>query len=342
MSTSKDVAARSVTVEYAHRVGLWRRVPLRAVDDVSLEIAPGRTVGIVGESGCGKSTLARAMVGLERITSGRVTIGEREIRSSTDWRILRQSLQYVFQDPFGSLPPHMTIADIIADPLVISETGTKKERRERVGQAVDLVGIRTTDLDRYPAEFSGGQRQRISIARALVVDPAAVLFDEVTSGLDVSIQAQVLNLLISVQDRLNVGYAFISHDLRVVRFLADEVCVMYLGKIVERGSADEIFQRPLHPYTVGLLRSAPDHLDILNSAAGGRLSSIKGEVPNPLQRPSGCPFAPRCALAQDICRADDPADQVIDGRTVRCHFPGELDAAADPGNCNQTPTESAL
>jgi oligopeptide/dipeptide ABC transporter ATP-binding protein len=317
------VAGSGLVKHFQLSEGWFRTTQINAVNGVDIYAQKGESLGVVGESGCGKSTLARMLVGIESPTDGHVEFEGKPVDSPADWRRLRRSVMYVFQDPYSSLPPRMTVRDIVLDPLVINHVGAARERNTRVVEMLDLVGIPTVDLERYPAEFSGGQRQRISIARALILNPRILICDEITSGLDVSIQAQVLNLLLNLQDRLDVGYVFISHDLRVVRYLCNVVAVMYFGKVVERGSAEEVFNRPLHPYTRGLLDSIPDHRK-RRTGARQPLAKIAGEPPSTLEIPPGCPYAARCPIAKAICREVDPPETEHAGRKVRCHFPGEL------------------
>ncbi len=317
------VAGRDLVKHFELSEGWFHTTRINAVNGVSIHAEKGESLGIVGESGCGKSTLARMLVGIEKPTEGHVEFEGKAVDGPGDWRKLRRSVMYVFQDPYSSLPPRMTVRDIVVDPLVINRVGAPRDRSARVVEMLDLVGIPTIDLDRYPAEFSGGQRQRISIARALILNPRILICDEITSGLDVSIQAQVLNLLLNLQERLEVGYVFISHDLRVVRYLCNDVAVMYFGKVVERGSAEELFSRPLHPYTRGLLDSIPDHRK-RRSDVREPLARIAGEPPSTLEIPTGCPYASRCPIAKAVCREVDPPETDHGGRKVRCHFAGEL------------------
>jgi oligopeptide/dipeptide ABC transporter ATP-binding protein len=295
-------------------------VTLRAVDDVTLTLSSEECVGLVGESGCGKSTLARMMVGLESPTAGEVLHLGVGVHDRAGWAGLRDSVQYVFQDPYGALPPRMTIDVMLDDVLRIAGISDGRERRRRIESTMELVGVRATELKRLPSEFSGGQRQRIGVARALLKEPEVVLLDEVTSSLDVSIQAQLLNLLVELRERLGVGFMFVSHDLRVIHYLADRVVVMYLGRVVESGPASQVFSSPLHPYTLGLLHSIPDHRCVHREVGRDRLGWIKGEPPNPTEQLLGCPFAPRCERVQDLCLTEDPAQESVDDRTVRCHF----------------------
>jgi oligopeptide/dipeptide ABC transporter ATP-binding protein len=315
------LAVNGLVKEFEQRVGTFRRAALHAVDDVTLSVGGEDCIGVVGESGCGKSTLARMMVGLERPTGGSVRFRGTEVVDEDGWKALRRSVQYVFQDPYGSLPPKMTIGAVLEDPLKIAGVAAA-QRRARVTEVLELVGLLGGDVGRYPSEFSGGQRQRISVARALLLKPDVVIFDEVTSGLDVSIQAQVLNLLVELQAELGLGYVFISHDLRVIRYLSRSVTVMYLGKVVEAGPVEQVFADPQHPYTQGLLRSIPDHRREVIEGSEHSLTRISGELPSPVDRPPGCAFAPRCPRAQDRCRVEDPAERTLGAVRVRCHFPG--------------------
>lgn len=321
---SAVIAGHGLVKRFRLSEGWFRSNHINAVNGVDIEAESGRSLALVGESGCGKSTLARLLVGVEQPSEGRVVFEGRAVTDRAGWRRLRRAVQYVFQDPYSSLPPRMTVRQILLDPLKINHVGESRLRPARVVEMLDLVGIPSVDLDRYPAEFSGGQRQRISIARALVIEPRMLICDEITSGLDVSIQAQVLNLLLDLQDRLGVGYVFISHDLRVVRYLCSTVAVMYLGRVVERGEVEAVFERPLHPYTRGLLRSIPDHR---RRRTHGRvpLSRIAGEPPSAVDIPPGCPFAARCPIAKDLCRTVEPSETEHQGQRVRCHYPGALE-----------------
>ncbi|HZA92693.1 MAG TPA: dipeptide ABC transporter ATP-binding protein, partial [Gemmatimonadales bacterium] len=272
---------------------------VRAVDGVSLSIERGETFAIVGESGCGKSTLGRLLLRLIEPTGGDVRYEGRSILkiNKSELRKLRRELQIIFQDPYASLNPRMNVGDIIAEPIWLHGLASGKEKRDRVAELMRTVGLLPSHTDRYPHEFSGGQRQRIAIARALMLEPQILVLDEPVSALDVSIQAQVLNLLTDIIDRLDLAYLFISHDLSVVRHIADEVMVMYLGKAVEHGPRDEIFSIPRHPYTRALLSATP----IPDPARKKERIVLKGELPSPLDPPSGCPFHPRCPLAFERC-----------------------------------------
>ena len=297
---------------------LGRRATLKAVDGVSFTLARGKTLGIVGESGCGKSTTANLAIGLAPPSSGRVLFRGEPIptRTNAAWRRLRAEMQMVFQDPLAALDRHLTVGFQVAEPMVIHRRGTKAERRERVSELLEAVGLKPFVADRYPHELSGGQRQRVVLARALALDPSVVVCDEPVSALDVSIQAQVVNLLNELQERLGIAYLFISHDLKVVQQVSDEVAVMYLGKIVEKGRPDRLLRQPEHPYTRVLVDAVP-------SVSGRRISSRVmpgGEPPSPIDVPSGCAFRTRCPWAQQLCAIETPALEALpDGDLVACH-----------------------
>ncbi len=299
-----------------------KKQSIQAVGGVSFEIRRGETLGIVGESGCGKSTLARCIVQLLPVTSGSVEFQGATLTglSRRKLRPHRRNLQLVFQDPFASLNPRRTVRDIVAQPLRVHRFGTKDEIEARVQELFTLVGLDVNSLGRYPHEFSGGQRQRIGIARSLALNPELVIADEPVSALDVSVQAQVLNLMAELQEKLGLTYLFIAHDLGVVRHVSDRVGVMYLGEMVELGPAEPIYDAPLHPYTEALLSVAPE-LDDGTIHKRERIV-LQGDVPDPANKPTGCPFHPRCPVAQDRCRREKPAlAPVEDGRFVACHFP---------------------
>ena len=289
---------------------------LRAVDSVSFAIAPGRTLAVVGESGCGKSTLARLVTLIEKPSAGRLNlIGHDAVTAAgTDRALLRRSVQIVFQNPYGSLNPRKKVGAILEEPLAINTTLGKSERRAAARDAMAKVGLRPEHYHRYPHMFSGGQRQRIAIARALMLQPKLVVADEPVSALDVSIQAQVLNLLRDLQEELGLSYLFISHDLAVVRHVADEVMVMYLGRSVEQGPRDAVFDRPLHPYTQALLASTPG----IEKKRAQQV--LKGELPSPLNPPKGCAFNTRCPHATDRCRTERPALREVSAQRVACHY----------------------
>ncbi len=293
---------------------------LRAVDGVSFEIEAGRTLGLVGESGCGKSTTGKLALGLIAPTSGSVRYGGAAMPpgGSTSWRELRRKMQMVFQDPLGALDRRLPVGVQIIEPLVIHGTLPPNEHRERARAVMDAVGLLPHQFDRYPHELSGGQRQRVVLARALMTEPNLLVCDEPISALDVSIQAQVVNLLLDLQDRLGIAYLFISHDLRVVRQVSHDVAVMYLGRIVERGEAESLFAAPAHPYTRALVSAIP----VTGRGAAPRREQLllQGDPPSPVDVPAGCAFHPRCPFAAAQCRSEPPSLEVLpDGRQVACH-----------------------
>jgi oligopeptide/dipeptide ABC transporter ATP-binding protein len=298
-----------------------RRLTLKAVAGVDLEIAPGETLGLVGESGSGKSTLGRLILKLLDPTAGRVLFDGRDLATLTrkELRLLRRQMQLVFQDPYSSLNPRMRVRAIVGEGLEIHKLARGAAKQARIVELLEMVGLGAEALDRYPHEFSGGQRQRIGIARALAVNPRFLVLDEPVSALDVSIQAQIINLLQDLQERLNLTYLFIAHDLRVVEHISRRVAIMYLGKLVEVADRDEIYLHAHHPYTRALLSAVPT-ID-----AAGRPARIKlpGEVPSPLNPPPGCSFHPRCPYAKDICRTVEPRLETgKGGHAVACHvFP---------------------
>ncbi|QFY63301.1 ATP-binding cassette domain-containing protein (plasmid) [Rhizobium grahamii] len=289
---------------------------VRAVDGVSLEIAEGETVALVGESGCGKSTLGKSLVRLVDPSSGNVTFKGRDVTAMAgrELQSVRRSIQMIFQDPFASLNPRQTIRTILTAPLAVHGIGERKQREAIAAQMVAHVGLPADSLDRYPHEFSGGQRQRIGIARALILQPELVICDEPVSALDLSIQAQILNLLVEMKTELSLSYLFISHDLSVVRYFADRVLVMYLGRIVESAPTSELWKGAKHPYTQALLAAVPD------PSRRKQAAPITGDLPSPHNPPSGCRFHTRCPLATDICRVEDPAfRQFGSGHAAACH-----------------------
>ena len=319
------IKADGLTRVYQLRRGLFgKTTPVRAVEGVSLEVMPGETLGIVGESGSGKSTLGRMLLGIDPAQSGTVTFEGKPMPEfgTAEWRALRARMQLVYQDPLAALDRRLTIAAQIGEPLDIHDLLPKEARTARVEALMMDVGLRHDQADRYPHELSGGQRQRAVIARALASRPRLLVCDEPVSALDVSIQAQVVNMLRDLQEANSIAMVFISHDLKVVRNIADRVAVMYLGRIVEEASSDVIFASPRHPYTRALVSSVP----VPGKPLTGR-TILQGEPPNPANRPSGCAFHPRCPLTTDICRTTVPALRMIGvQRTAACHLVEGADA----------------
>jgi len=311
--------ARDVSRHFGKRAAWFsERSVVRAVDGVTLAVRRGETLAVVGESGCGKSTLARLLVRLLRPTAGSVLYEGRDISalSEREMRGLRRDLQFVFQDPYSSLNPRMTVGALIEEPLRVHAMGRSAERRRRVGELLQRVGLRPDVAERYPHEFSGGQRQRIGIARALASGPKVVIGDEPVSALDVSIQAQVINLLEDLKQDFDLTLILIAHDLAVIRHMSDRVAVMYLGEIVELAPTDRLYEQPLHPYTQALMRAIPVPSPHRRATAAG----VKGDVPSPLAPPSGCRFHTRCPLASELCAQQAPAfDSVGQDRFVACH-----------------------
>ena len=318
------VAGKELRQVYKISRGMFREPSrLQAVGGVSFQVMPGKTLAVVGESGCGKSTLARMVSLIETPTAGELRLAGTDVvtASQAERKTLRRSVQLVFQNPYGSLNPRKKIGAILEAPLEINTELGPAQRSDKARSMLALVGLRPEHYDRYPHMFSGGQRQRIAIARALMLNPALLVADEPVSALDVSIQAQVLNLLADLQNDLGLAYLFISHDLGVVRHIAHDVLVMYLGHTVEQGEKEAIFSRPLHPYTQALLASTPG---IVGSGAGVPRTVLKGELPSPLNPPSGCVFSTRCPYAIERCRAERPLLRELDTRQVACHLAEQI------------------
>ena len=308
---------KDLTKYYSVKTSVFSKaVELKALDGVSFELKAGKTLAVVGESGCGKSTLARLLTFIEEPTGGQLSIKGQLIDSSNKRQIndLKKSVQMIFQDPYGSLNPRKNVGSILSESLKINTSFDAKSRKELVINMLEKVGLRAEHIGRYPHMFSGGQRQRIAIARALMLKPALVVADEPVSALDISIQAQVLNLLMDLQDELNTAYVFISHGLSVVEHIADDVMVMYLGRPVEQGSRDAIFGSPQHPYTQALLASTP----FVDPDKRVKRVALKGELPSPLDPPTGCAFHQRCPLAMDHCKVSRPELKTVQNRLVAC------------------------
>jgi dipeptide transport system ATP-binding protein len=313
------LTARDLRRHYAVSRGMFAEAAtLKALDGASFTLERGKTLAVVGESGCGKSTLARLLTMIEEPTAGSFRIGETEVvgADKPTLKMLRPKVQIVFQNPYGSLNPRQKIGHALEEPLLVNGRFTAEQRTAKARETMQLVGLRPEHYDRYPHMFSGGQRQRIAIARALMLEPDILILDEPVSALDLSIQAQVLNLLADLQERLQLAYVFISHDLSVVRHIADDVMVMYLGRVVEQGSRDAVFQTPKHPYTRALLSATP----VADPTRKRERIVLKGELPSPLNPPSGCTFRNRCPLAETICAAKEPVLEEKGGQMVSCHL----------------------
>lgn len=305
-------------------IGMFKSKPLKAVDDVSFFINKGETLGLVGESGCGKTTVGRTILHLYKPTAGSVTYNGKEIKTKADVNEFRKKATMVFQDPYSSLNPRMTVEDIIGEPLDVHKMyQNKAERREHILELMQKVGLNSEHAARYAHEFSGGQRQRIGIARSLALNPDFIICDEPVSALDVSIQAQVINMFDELQDEMNLTYLFIAHDLLVVRHISDRIAVMYLGKMVELADADEIYNRPLHPYSKSLISAVP--IPDPKIARANKRIVLSGDIPSPLNAPSGCPFHTRCPYATDICSQSMPEFEEIEkGHFIACHRAKEI------------------
>jgi len=333
--------AEHVKKYFPIRTGVLQREVARvhAVDDVSIDLRAGETLGLVGESGCGKSTLARCIARLFPLTGGSVVFEGQDISrlSRRKLRPVRRELQLVFQDPYASLNPRKRVGEILSGPLRIHHYGNRGAIKRRVRELLELVGLSPEHINRYPHEFSGGQRQRIGVARALALHPKLIIADEPVSALDVSIRAQVINLLDDLQDELHLTYIFIAHDLGVVRHVSDRIAVMYLGKIVEVSPAEELYQRPVHPYTEALLSAVP----IPDPDLSDRRAQIvlEGDVPSPILPPWGCRFHPRCRYATKICAEQEPplTGYGSDGHLAACHHPLNIDPPAAPAVAADTP-----
>ena len=304
--------------------GLFKTRKLKAVDDVTFSINKGETLGLVGETGCGKTTVGRTILNLYKPTAGEIYYDGKLLKSKEDIAEFRKKATMVFQDPYSSLNPRMTVADIIAEPLDVHKLyKTQEERRNRVLELMEAVGLNSEHASRYAHEFSGGQRQRIGLARALAVNPEFIVCDEPVSALDVSIQAQVINMFDELQEKLGLTYLFIAHDLLVVRHISDRIAVMYLGKLVEIADSDEIYDHPLHPYTQALISAVP--IPDPETARNNKRIVLTGDIPSPLNAPSGCPFRTRCPYAKDVCAKSMPElKEIKEGHKVACHLVDEI------------------
>ena len=329
--TPAEAPASDILLDVRHlkqyfdiNMGFFRSKPLKAVDDVSFAIRRGETLGLVGESGCGKTTVGRTILHLYKPTGGEIWYNGKLLETRADVHEFRKKATMVFQDPYSSLNPRMTVSDIVGEPLDVHHMyATKAEREERILELMGYVGLNSEHASRYAHEFSGGQRQRIGIARALAVNPEFIVCDEPVSALDVSIQAQVINMFSDLQEKLGLTYLFIAHDLLVVRHISDRIAVMYLGKMVELADADEIYNRPLHPYSKSLLSAVP--LPDPKAARANKRIVLHGDIPSPLNAPSGCPFRTRCPHACEQCAEAMPEFKEVEpGHYVACHRVAEV------------------
>ncbi len=333
VNTTPLLEVKNLCKYFPIRKGFFRKTVgnVRAVDNVSFFVNEGETLGLVGESGCGKTTTSRCILRAMSPTNGEMLFRTQEGQTvdlakldRRELRPLRPQMQMIFQDPYGSLNPRMTLFDIVGEPLLVNGMPNRKEREERVAELLRLVGMRPEFMQRFPHAFSGGQRQRIGIARALSVNPRLVVADEPVSALDVSVQAQILNLMLDLQKRLNLTYLFVAHNLSIVKHICDRVAVMYVGKLVEMASAEELYRLPKHPYTAALMAAVP----VADPRVRSGNVELQGEVPSPAHPPSGCYFHPRCRYAQDICSQEAPAwREVSPDHWTACHLADELKLA---------------
>ncbi|MBQ9152732.1 MAG: dipeptide ABC transporter ATP-binding protein [Solobacterium sp.] len=322
MSENPILSVRNLKTYFDVTKGLFSKKQIvKAVDDVSFDVMPNETFGLVGESGCGKTTLGRTIVKLYDPVAGSITFEGKDIANlkGKELKAYRKDMQMIFQDPYASLNPRMTVGEIIKEPMIIHNIyDSDKEREERVVELLRIVGLKPDHIRRYPAEFSGGQRQRIGIARALAVNPKFIVCDEPISALDVSIQAQVVNLLKNIQQEMGLSYLFIAHDLSMVKHISDRIGVMYLGHMVEMGPGNDVYHRPLHPYTTALLSAIP--IPDPDVAKAKSRIILEGEIPSPINPPAGCPFCTRCPKATERCHQEMPKPIQVGTRTVSCHL----------------------